>query len=94
MCLAEGSAGVRWRFLKGAVGGSVEYRSVGCQHVPSWFLGASLRLQLVGSLRGLLVLVLLRGAGGGGRGASVRDQLGCSRCLVVAVVLWERKEVW
>lgn len=86
----EGSTGVRWRFLKGAVGRAVEDRSVGGQHEASWVLGGSLRLRLGGNLRGLLVLVLLRRAAVGGR-ASFWDHLRSSRCLVVAVVLWERR---
>ena len=86
----QSSAGVRRRFLKGAVGGPVEDGSVGCQHVASWFLGASLRLWLGGSLlRGLLVLVLFRQTGAG-RGASLRDQLGSGGRLIAAVMLLER----
>lgn len=88
--LTDGSAGIRWRFLKGAVGRSVEDRSVGCQHVATCFLGGSLRWWLGGSLRGLLVLVFLRQTGVGRR-ASLRNQLGSSRWLIAAVMLWERK---
>jgi len=87
-CLSQRSAGVRRRFLEGAVWGSVEDRSVGGQHVSSWFLGGS--LWLAGDLRRLLALVLLRGAGGG---ASLWDHLRSSRCLVVAGVLWMRNGV-
>lgn len=86
--LTDGSAGIRWRFLKGAVGRSIEDRSVGRQHVAACVLGGSLRLWLGGSLRGLLVLVFLRQAGVR-CGASLRK--GSSRWLVAAVMLWERR---
>lgn len=89
MCLSEGSAGVRWRFLKGAVGGSVEDRSVGCQHVLPCFLSDSLRLWLVWSLRGLLVLVLFRTTVG--PRASLGDHLVSSMWLIAAGMLWERR---
>lgn len=88
------SAGVRWRFLKGAVGRTVEDGGVGGQHVAPWFLGAALRLLLGPALGGLLVLVLvlvvLGQAGAGGR-ASIRHELGGSRGLVAAVVLEEER---
>lgn len=91
--LSKVSAGIRWRFLKGAVGGCIEDRSVGGQHVASWVLGGSLRLWLGENLRGQLALVLLRRAGGGGgdRASPRREHLGSSRCLVVGVMLWERR---
>lgn len=92
VCLTSGSAGVRWRFLKGAVGRTKEDRSVGCQHVATWFLRGSLRWWLGGSLRGLLVLVFLRQAGVRSR-AFLRDQLGSSRWLIAAVMLWERRQL-
>lgn len=83
--LSKVSAGVRWRFLKGAVGGCIEDRSVGGQHVASWVLGGSLRLWLGRDLGGQLALVLLR------RFSPRREHLGSSRCLVVGVMLWERR---
>ena len=84
--MPEGSAGVRRRFLNGAEGGSVQDGGVGSQHEAAWFLGGSLGLG--GGLRGRLVL--LRREGGGGE-ASVWVHLGRSRCLVVAVMLRERR---
>lgn len=84
-----GSAGVRRRFLKGAVGGTVENGSVWSQHeASSWFLGVALRLRLGGSLRGLLGLL---GRARGGGHPPLRDHLGRSRCLVVVVVLIQRR---
>lgn len=85
------SAGVRWGFLKGAVGGSIQSRSVGGQHVSPRVLGGSLRLRLHVSLGGHLALVLLRGAGGG---ASVRVHLGSGGWLEVIGVLTGRKWVF
>lgn len=82
--MSQGSVGIRWRFLKGAIGGSIEDRGVGGQHVATLVLGSSCALRLDGSLRGLLVLLRLAGGGGG---ASFRDQLGCSRRREIIVML-------
>lgn len=82
------SAGVRWGFLEGAVGGSVQSWSVGGQHVSPRVLGGSLRLWLHVDLGGHLALVLLGGAGGG---ASVGDHLRSSRWLEVVGVLTGKK---
>lgn len=88
LCVCQCSAGIRRRLLEGAVGGSIQHRSVGSQHVASWVLGGSLRLWLGGSLGGLLALALLRGAEAR---ASISDHLGSSRCLVAAGMLWGRR---
>lgn len=85
-CVCARSAGVWWRFLKGAECGSVEGRSVGGQPVDPRVLGGPLRLRLGGNLSRLLVLVLLRGAS-----AAFRHHLGSCWWLVAVGVLWRKK---
>lgn len=86
VCARARSAGVWWRFLKGAECGSVEGRSIGGQPVDSRVLGGPLRLRLGGNLSRLLVLVFLRGAG-----AAFGHHLGSCWWLVAVGVLWRKK---